>query len=167
MVSYDNLILWQASNCNFIVKFISVLWCAKETTWFVSSTDTSYFIQKYNLSDSSDENIFSYGTGCLGANGLFHFLSVQELGSINPGSPLIMIFSRVFSRHIFSGGKFAQSPYSGWEFEKLFWVPFFCERSNRVRFNSLGFMSQTIILSMAYWFLKIWSSTPLYRQKME
>ena len=75
MFSSHNLILWQISS-NFIVKFISVFCCAKETTSFLSDTDTEAIL-KQNLGDSSGQNVFfSYGTGCLGANGLFHFLSV-------------------------------------------------------------------------------------------
>ena len=95
MFSYRNLILLQISS-NFIVKFISVFRCAKETTWFVSGTDT-VAILKRNLCDSSSQNDFFYGTGCLKVNGLFHFYQyLQGHGCKNPGNPLIMVFSRRF-----------------------------------------------------------------------
>ena len=56
MFSYHNLILLQTSS-NFIVKFISVFWCAKETTWFVSETDTEAIL-KQNVGDNSSQNVF-------------------------------------------------------------------------------------------------------------
>ena len=92
---------------------------------------------------------------CL-VNGLFHFLSVQGYGCKNPGGPLIMIFPEVsISRHIFPGDKFAAwLTFSGGRL-KFFSVSFFPEGSNHLGLNSRGFMSQTIILSRVFWFLKI------------
>ena len=95
MFSYHILILLQTSS-NFIVKFILVLWCAKETTWFVSDTDSGYF--KQNLGNSCSQNVFCLME--LGVWGLMGYsISYQYLqghGCKNPGNPMIMIFSRGF-----------------------------------------------------------------------
>ena len=96
-------------------------------------------------------------------NGLFHFLSAQVYICRNPGNPLIMVFPEVsISRYIFPVGKFAQLPFLGRETEICFQVSFFCKGLNCLRLNSTEFLSQTIIYSRAYWFLKIWLSKALY-----
>ena len=95
MFSYHILILLQTSS-NFIVKFILVLWCAKETTWFVSDTDSGYF--KQNLGDSCGQNVFflmELGvSGLMGYSIFYQYL--QGHGCKNPRNPMIMIFSRGF-----------------------------------------------------------------------
>ena len=59
--------------------------------------------------------------------------------------------------------------FSGWENDNFFQISSLSEESNWQRFNSRGFVSQTIILSRTYWFLKIcmnkkWNSpiSPVY-----
>ena len=96
MFSYHILILLQTSS-NFIVKFILVLWCAKETTWFVSDTDSGYF--KQNLGDTCGQNVFFFlmelGVWGLMVYSIF-YQYLQGNGCKNPGNPMIMIFSRGF-----------------------------------------------------------------------
>ena len=67
-------------------------------------------VLKRNLGDSSGQNVFfSYGTGCLGANGLFNFLSVPTWMWKFRESLDYDFFQGVFvSSYIFPGGKFAQ-----------------------------------------------------------
>ena len=43
-----------------------MFWCAKETTWFVSDTDTEATL-KQNLGESSDQNVFSLWNWLLGS----------------------------------------------------------------------------------------------------
>ena len=74
----------------------------------------------------------------------------------NPGDPLIVVFS------IFPGGTFSQlgtfSLVGDWN---LFSGIIFFQQIELFKINSREFMSQTIIYSRAYWFLKIWLSTPI------
>ena len=95
MFSYHILILLHISS-NFIVKFILVIWCAKETTWFVFDTGSGYF--KQNLGDSCSQNVFFLTElsvwGLMGYSIFYQYL--QGHGCKNPGNPMIMIFSRGF-----------------------------------------------------------------------
>ena len=95
MFSYHILILLQISS-NFIVKFILVIWCAKETTWFVFDTGSDYF--KQNLGDSCSQNVFFLTElsvwGLMGYSIFYQYL--QGHGCKNLGNPMIMIFSRGF-----------------------------------------------------------------------
>lgn len=110
---------------------------------------------------------------------LFHFYSVhttvlqQRVWRCKiPGGPLKMIFSRGFyykvyfsSRGNLHNYKLA-ARYLGCGTEIFFpvYIIFFPrpKGSNQLSFISRGFMSQTIILSRLYWFLKICSSIPPY-----
>ena len=74
----------------------------------------------------------------------------------NPRDSLIMIFS------IFPGGKFAQLGTFSWLGDwNLFSGIIFFKGLNCLRLNFKEIMSQTFIYSRAYWFLKIWLSTPV------
>ena len=90
-------------------------------------------------------------------NGLFHFLSIQRYGCKHPGDPLIMhdFFQGFLSQgRFFWGVNLHSYLFSGYETDIFFQISSFSEGSNQQKFNSRGFMSQTIILSMMYWFLK-------------
>ena len=75
---------------------MSVFWCAKETTRFVSDTATDATL-KQNVGDSSSRMFFFLiELGVWGLMGYSFFLSVQEHGCKILGNPLITIFSRGF-----------------------------------------------------------------------
>ena len=67
--------------------------------------------------------------------------------------------------YIFRGCKFPQLPISFKERDWKFFSGIIFFESNHLRFNSTEYMSQTTILSREYWFLKNWSSIPLYINK--
>ena len=77
----------------------------------------------------------------------------------------LWFFSGVsISRYIFPGGKFAQLFFSEWDTDHFFQISSFIKESDRQRI-SRGFLSQTVILSRRYWFLKIWSPYPCMDKK--
>ena len=67
------------------------------------------------------------------------------------------------SRYILLGGNLhSYIPFSGWENDNFFQISSLSEESNRQRFNSRRFMSQTIILSRTLVFKNLVVHTPVW-----
>ena len=125
-----------------------MFWCAKKNNmvcfWHWHRGYFTVLLKNKIWTTVAAKIFFSYGTGCLGANGLFHFSSVQGHGCKNTGKTLIMIFSRGFylkfcfsMRWIFAVTFFIQGG------RLIFFSGFiFLKRSNHLRFNSTEFINR-------------------------